>query len=143
MAFAQVHPIQDVCVLVTDIEASICFYTDKLGFKIKHRAPGFADFTGAGLTLALWERQHIAEHADVRVKAGSSSAVVIAVRLDSTAILDAAYDELTKAGVAFVGPPATYPWNAYCAYFYGPDGETWELYAWQEGGAPGKVDASA
>ena len=25
--------------------------------------------------------------------------------------------------------------------FYGPDGETWELYAWLDGGAPGKVAA--
>lgn len=143
MAFAQVHPIQDVCVLVTDIESSIRFYTDKLGFKLKHRAPGFADFTGAGLTLALWERDHIAKHANVQVRPGSSSAVLIAVNLESTAILDEAYAELTAAGVSFVSPPATYPWNAYCAYFYGPDGETWELYAWQDGGAPGKLEGSA
>ena len=143
MKFAQAHPIQDVCILVTDIEASIRFYTEKLGFQLKHRAPGFADFTGAGLTLALWERDHIEQHADVRVKPGSSSAVLIAVRIDSIAALDAIYAELTAEGVEFVKPPASYAWNAYGAYFYGPDGETWELYAWQEGGAPGTVEAAA
>jgi catechol 2,3-dioxygenase-like lactoylglutathione lyase family enzyme len=142
MSFAQLHPIQDVCILVTDIEASIRFYTDKLGFKPKHRAPGFADFTGAGLTLALWERDHIADHADVRVKPGSASAVLIAVLVGSPAELDRIYEDLTDKGVEFLNPPRPYPWNAHCAYFHGPDGETWELYAWLEGGAPGKVDAA-
>lgn len=142
MKFAQVHPIQDICILVTDIEASISFYTGKLGFELNHRAPGFADFTGAGVTLALWERAHIEQHADVRVRPGSTSAVLIAVKLDSPGTIDDAYDALRKEGVTFVNPPADYPWNSRCLYFYGPDGETWELYAWLEGGAPGKVEES-
>ena len=143
MKFAQAHPIQDVCILVTDIEKSIRFYTEKLGFELKHRAPGFADFVGAGLTLALWERDHIQHHADVRVKPGSASAVLIAVRLNSIAELDRTYEQLKADGVEFVRPPADYAWNAHGAYFYGPDGETWELYSWLEGGAPGKVEAAA
>ena len=143
MKFAQRHPIQDVCILVTDIEESIRFYTEKLGFQLKHRAPGFADFTGAGLTLALWERAHIEHHADVRVKPGSAPAVLIAIRIASIAELDALYDELTVEGIEFVRPPEDYAWNARGLYFYGPDGETWELYAWLEGGAPGKIEGVA
>ena len=139
MKFAQRHPIQDICILVTDIDRSIAFYTEKLGFALQHRAPGFADFTGAGLTLALWERSHIEQHADVRVKPGSASAVLIAVRIGSIAELEAIYGELQAEGIAFLRPPQDYPWNARCLYFHGPDGETWELYAWLEGGAPGKI----
>lgn len=139
MKFAQIHPIQDICILVTDIEASVKFYTEKLGFALQHRAEGFADFTCAGVTLALWEREHIAHHANVHVKPGSSSAIVIAIRLDSPAAIDAAYKDLSGDGVTFVSPPGNYPWNARCLYFYGPDGETWELYAWLGGGAPGKI----
>ncbi|KQU90486.1 lactoylglutathione lyase [Ensifer sp. Root31] len=141
MTFAQRHPIQDVCILVTDLDASIRFYTQKLGFELKHRAPGFADFTGAGLTLALWERSHIEKHADVHVPKGSASAVLVAVRLDSPADIDVLYADLAKDGVTFINPPADYPWNARCLYFHGPDSETWELYAWLDGGAPGKVTA--
>lgn len=143
MKFAQVHPIQDVCILVTDIEASIRFYTEKLGFQLKHRAPGFADFTGAGLTLALWDRDHILHHADVSIRAGSASAVLIAIKLESPEVLDQVYNDLKADGVTFIRPPESYVWNAYGVYFYGPDGETWELYAWQEGGAPGKIEAAA
>ncbi len=76
MDFAQRHAITDTCVLVRDIEASIAFYRDKLGFALEHRAPGFADFTGAGHTLALWERTHIAEHAGVTVDPNASASVV-------------------------------------------------------------------
>ena len=142
MKFAQIHPIQDVCILVADLDASIEFYTGKLGFELKHRAPGFADFTSAGVTLALWDRAHIERHADVRVRPGSGSAVLIAIRLDSPGSIDDAYDTLRKEDITFVNPPADYAWNARCLYFYGPDGETWELYAWLEGGAPGKVETS-
>ncbi len=139
MEFAQTHPIQDICLLVADVEASIRFYVEKLGFRLQHRAPGFADFIGAGVTLAVWERAHIARHAGVRVEPGSTSAVLIAVRLDSPHEIDRLHDQLTATGIVFVGPPADHEWNARCAYFHGPDGETWELYAWLEGGAPGRV----
>ena len=143
MDFAQRHAISDTCVLVRDLEASIAFYRDKLGFALKHRAPGFADFAGAGHTLALWERKHIAEHAGVSVDPIASASLAIAVRLLDTAEVDAAYAELSAKGVTFVRPPADYPWNARCAYFAGPDGEIWELYAWLPGGAPGKLQADA
>ena len=67
LSFAQRHAITDVCVLVRDVEASVTFYRDKLGFSLKHRATGFADFYGAGVTLALWESAHIGQHAGVAV----------------------------------------------------------------------------
>lgn len=140
MPFAQSHAISDVCLLCIDIETSIRFYVDKLGFKPKHRAEGFADFTGAGLTLALWEIAHISRHtgiADVRGPLGHR--VCIAVRIESAEELDAAYKDLSEKGVPFQAPPRDYPWNAYCAYFTGPDQEVWELYTWRKGGAPGAL----
>jgi uncharacterized protein len=139
MDFAQRHAITDTCVLVRDLETSVAFYRDRLGFALLHRAPGFADFAGAGHTLALWERAHIAEHAGVSVDLEASASLAIAVRLADAAEVDAAYAELFEKGVPFVRPPADYPWNARCVYFAGPDGEIWELYAWLPGGAPGKL----
>lgn len=139
-AFAQRHAISDVCILVEDIERSIAFYVDKLGFALKHRAPGFADFDGAGMTLALWEIDHIARHTGVPGRQGSGAHnVLVAVRLASPAEVDACHADLAGQGVVFTGSPADYPWNARCCYFVGPDGEVWELYAWHEGGAPGKL----
>ncbi|MDR3376932.1 MAG: VOC family protein [Ancalomicrobiaceae bacterium] len=139
MRFAERHPISDICILTRDIETSIAFYRDRLGFRLKHRAPGFADFAGAGLTLALWERGHLAGHTGTPVEPNADTAILIAVKMESLAEIEAAVAELTAAGVAFHRPPASYPWNAYGAYFSGPDGEVWELYAWMPGGAPGHL----
>jgi catechol 2,3-dioxygenase-like lactoylglutathione lyase family enzyme len=138
--FAQRHPITDIGILVGDIERSIAFYRDKLGFRLWHRMPDFVDFQGAGLTLALWTREHINRHTGVGVPPCGAASAFIAVRLDEPTDVDRTYDELRKANVAFVGIPADYPWNVRAAYFKGPDGEVWELYAWHDGGAPGALD---
>ena len=138
--FAQSHAITDVCILVRDIEASIGFYTDKLGFELLHRAPGFADFRGAGVTLAVWDRTHISSHTKVTTDLTSKSEVLIAVRISQSDKIDEIYEELKSKGVEFTQPPANYPWNARCIYFHGPDDEVWEIYAWLEGGAPGAVE---
>jgi uncharacterized protein len=141
MDFAQRHAISDVCVLCADVERSMRFYIDKLGFELQHRAEGFADFSGAGLTLALWEIEHISRHTGIaNTRCPGAHKVCIAVRLPSPEELDACWRELSAKGVSFQAPPADYPWNAYCCYFSGPDDEVWELYAWRPGGGPGKVE---
>jgi catechol 2,3-dioxygenase-like lactoylglutathione lyase family enzyme len=138
--FAQRHAISDVCVLVEDLDRSVAFYVEKLGFRPLHRAPGFADFSGAGLTLALWQIDHIAGHTGISAaRAPGVHKLVIAVKLPSAADIDECFAELTAKGVAFAAPPADYPWNARCCYFAGPDGEVWELYGWHAGGGIGKV----
>jgi len=140
-AFAQRHAITDVAVLCEDIERSIAFYRDKLGFALRHRAEGFADFTGAGFTLALWQIDHIAEHTGIAATRGPGAhKACIAVELPTPADIDACFAELGEKGVVFVRPPADYAWNARCCYFTGPDDEVWELYAWRVGGPNAKPD---
>ncbi|MGO4198976.1 VOC family protein [Rhizobium sp. YAF28] len=141
-AFAQVNPITDICFLVEDIDRAVAFYVDSLGFKPRRRAPGFADFKGAGVTLALWEIDHIAQNTGVsglKAPPGVHKACA-AIELSSPAAVDAAYAELAAAGVTFQGPPQDYSWNARCCYFADPDDNLWELYAWAEGGPVGDLD---
>ena len=141
MDFAQRYAISDVCILCADIERSIRFYVDKLGFKPAHRNEGFADFSGAGLTLALWQIDHISRHVGIsKMRGAGAHKACIAVKLPSRAEIDATYRELSAKGVPFLAAPADYAWNAYCCYFAGPDDEVWELYAWRDGGAAGKLD---
>ena len=102
MEFAQRHAITDVCVLCEDVETSIAFYRDKLGFQLRNRAEGFADFTGAGLTLALWEIDHISRHTGIAATRGPGAhKACIAVQLPSPADVDACYAELSAKGVVF------------------------------------------
>jgi catechol 2,3-dioxygenase-like lactoylglutathione lyase family enzyme len=145
MPFAQAHPITDVCFLVEDVERAAAFYIDKLGFRLRRRAPGFADFKGAGLTLALWEIGHIAEHTGVSARRAPPQVhkACAAAELPSPATVDAVYDELSALGVPFTRPPADYPWNARCAYFTDPDDNLWEIYAWLDGGPVGDVEGPA
>lgn len=138
MSFAQTYPITDICILVKDVQRSIDFYIGKLGFELNRRAEGFAEFTGAGLTLACWEIAHLSEHTGVSgARADGPHKACIAVRLPSPAAIDAAYAELISKGVPFYGEPDDYVWNARGAYFSGPDDELWEIYAWKEGGSSG------
>lgn len=134
--------ISDVCIVPEDIEASIAFYENKLGFKLQHRMPGFADFEAPGVRLALWERQHLAETtgADNVPKTGGHG-VIIAVRVSSPDAVDRIYRDLVSHDVHVVSPPKDYPWNARCIYFTGPDNELWEVYSWFDGGEPGRVEA--
>lgn len=136
MLLDQLAAITDICILVEDIERTVDFYTNKLGFVLRRRAEGFADFHARGITLAAWELDHIHQHAGVsnlRAPVGAHKAV-IAVQISDPAAIDALYAELTAKGVRFQGPPKNYPWNARCAYFHDPDDTLWEIYAWLEGG---------
>ncbi len=136
MTLANVKKITDICILVDDIERTVKFYTSKLGFKLRRRAEGFADFHGDGVTLAAWELDHINTHtgvANTRSPKGAHKAC-IAVELGAPADVDSLHRDLAGRGVPFYGPPEDYAWNARCAYFYDPDGTLWELYAWNQGG---------
>jgi catechol 2,3-dioxygenase-like lactoylglutathione lyase family enzyme len=137
-SFAQTYAITDVCILVKDATRSIDFYVGKLGFELNRQAEGFAEFNGAGLTLACWEIDHLAENTGVsNAKADGPHKACIAVRLPTPEEVDAAYADLSEKGVPFYKPPANYIWNARCAYFTGPDDELWEIYAWKESGSAG------
>ncbi len=135
-SLGKVQTITDICILVEDVERTVQFYTEKLGFELRRRAEGFADFHGAQITLAAWEIDHIHTHAgvsNIRAPRGAHKAC-IAVELESLEILTDLYNELTANGVLFQEEPKYYPWNAYCAYFSDPDGTLWELYTWGDGG---------
>lgn len=133
--------ITDICLVTRDLDAAVSFYVDKLGYRLASRMPGFADFTGPGVILALWDAQKIRETtgvpADIDGNAGHQ--VMVAIELSEPEEIDRTYRELIERGVTFYGPPKDYPWNARCIYFAGPCGEFWEFFAWLDGGKPGQV----
>ncbi len=136
--------ITDICLLVEDIQRAVDFYTKVLGFRLRRRAEGFADFHSEGVTLAAWEIDHINRHcgvSNVRAPRMAHKACV-AVRLGTPADIDAMHARLTSQGVTFVSPPSDYPWNARCAYFADPDDNVWEIYAWYPEGPKHDFDSS-
>ena len=140
MAFGM-PPITDFCFLVEDVERSVAFYRDKLGFKLRTRAEGFADFTTKDVALALWEIDHIAAATGIsnaRSGPGVHKAVA-AIEVYDPAEVDALYEELSAKSVEFVSPPKDYAWRARCVYFTDPDENLWEIYAWLDGKRFGEV----
>lgn len=133
--------ITDVCLVTRDLDAAVEFYTTRLGYTLDSRMPGFADFTGPGVVLAVWDATAIREATGVptQMEEPSGRGVMLAVELDSPEAIDRAHEELTAKGIACYGPPADYPWNARCLYFPGPCGEFWEYFAWHTGGKPGRA----
>jgi uncharacterized protein len=130
------EPISDVCFLVQDLEAAIEFYRDRVGFKLRRLAPGFADFFTAGVTLALWQVEHMQTHLQLapgpRSRAGWRT--MAAIQVESNDRVKAIYQDLSAKGVPFVAEPQAYPWNAFACYFTDPEDNLWEIYTWQEGG---------
>ena len=123
--------LSDVCLLVADIERSVAFYRDRLGFAVKRLDTGFAEFWTGGVILALWQRDDLAGNLDLPAARRGGTSSMLAVRLDSAADVDREHSRLVAAGVAFHAAPADYAWNAYAAYFHDPDGHLWELYSWR------------
>lgn len=136
------YPITDVCMTVRDVERSIAFYRDKLGFELRRSAEGFADFKADKVTLALWEIGHIAEHVgyDGVDESDHVRKCMVAFEVPGREDIDLLYETLSAKGVPFIGPPKEYPWNAYCCYFNDPDGNLWEIYTWIGEGAEGYHD---
>lgn len=136
--------ITDVCLVTRDLDRAVGFYRDRLGYRLRSRMPGFADFEGPGVILALWDAAKIVETTGVPAltEEPSGHTVMLACELDSPALIDETYERLRANGVEFHAPPADYPWNARCIYFAGPCGEFWEFFAWLEGGMPGMLDGA-
>jgi uncharacterized protein len=135
-AFGEAKKISDVCLLVEDIERTVDFYVNRLGFRLRRRAEGFADFHSQGITLAAWQLDHISRHCGVSNARAPARAhkVCVAVELEAPAEVDRIHAELSAKGVTFYRTPDNYVWNARCAYFTDPDDTLWELYAWLDGG---------
>jgi len=136
---------------VADLDRSIAFYRDRLGFELvetKHRIGAFIEevvgFGGADLTIAtlripgavlppsghhLELIQYVApkgERLDLRTF--NVGAAHLAVGTDS---IHKDYARLSAAGVTFVSPPVRVPSgsnaNSYACYLRDPDGFTIEL----------------
>ncbi len=124
--------ISDVCMICQDLDRSVAFYRDKLGFQLRRKAEGFADFKSENVVLALWEGRHIGEHVGIQKSPVDPSVhkVMTAIEVPDATEVDTLHASLSANGVVMHGPPKAYPWNAYAFYFADPDGNLWEVYTW-------------
>jgi catechol 2,3-dioxygenase-like lactoylglutathione lyase family enzyme len=132
MDFSQFQSISDICLLVQNLDRSMAFYTEKLGFTVTRRAEGFAAFNSRGISLVVWETSHVPDEPRAPSLTPASRGehkACLSVKLPTAADVDALYGGLAERGILFQRPPADYPWGARCCYFSDPDNYLWEIYA--------------
>jgi len=122
-----INKINATVLFVRDFDASVKFYSDTLGLKVKDKDTGFMSFDVNGQELALMDlsvaSQMISEDVIQPEKDGVHRALLAAF-LDNA---DEAYETLKAKGVEFVKEPTTQPWGQRTAYFKDPDGNIWEI----------------
>ena len=112
---------------VDDLERSVRFYRDGLGFPQLESSPGVAFFTLNGSWLGLYGRAELAQDATVAAAGEGFNSFSIAHNLASEEEVDAAMSEAIAAGATLVKTPQQVFWGGYSGYFKDPDGHLWEL----------------
>jgi uncharacterized protein len=121
---------------VDDLEASLRFYREGLGFptegivgkQFEYGAVVFIQLQPE-LRLALWPRKSIAHDTGLAVGPASSTEMTLGHNVASKAEVDTLMDQARAAGAAIVKPAQDTFWGGYSGYFQDPDGHLWEV-AW-------------
>ncbi|WP_029134856.1 VOC family protein [Sedimenticola selenatireducens] len=112
---------------VGDLEKSVRFYEDGLGFPRMESPPTVAFFTLNGSWLGLYGREALAEDAQVSAQGSGFNSFTLAHNVESEAEVDALLAQAVSAGATLVKPGQKVFWGGYSGYFKDPDGHLWEI----------------
>jgi catechol 2,3-dioxygenase-like lactoylglutathione lyase family enzyme len=119
---------------VNDLEASLRFYRDGLGFpaegivgkEFEHGAVVFIQLQ-PGLRLALWPRTSIAHDTGLAVEPASPTEMTLGHNVASKSEVDAVMVKAATAGAEIVKAAHDTFWGGYSGYFQDPDEHLWEI----------------
>ncbi|MDE0583133.1 VOC family protein [Planococcus sp. A6] len=120
-----------ICLGVQDMERSVKFYRDELGFQTDETSdrPDIIFFNTSGTKLELYPLEALAKDIDAEhppVKSGFSG-VTLAYNAKSRDEVDQVMELAKKAGAVIVKQPVDVFWGGYSGYFQDPDGYHWEV----------------
>ncbi|MGJ8535231.1 MAG: VOC family protein [Alphaproteobacteria bacterium] len=123
-----------IALAVEDLQRSVAFYHDGLGFPKMDSPPGVAFFNLNGTWLGLSEREALAKDAAVSAKGSGYNNFNLAHNVASKEDVDAVFAQALQAGAKAVKPVQEASWGGYHGYFSDPDGHLWEVaynpYGW-------------
>lgn len=127
---------------VDDLEHSLRFYRDGLGFKTKgivgkefeHGAVAFFELQ-SGLQLAIWPRESIAHDSGLPENRPNPTECTLGHNVSSKEEVDAVMEQAKKAGATIIKPAQDTFWGGYGGYFQDPDHHLWEV-VWNQGLQP-------
>jgi len=119
---------------VADLERSVAFYRDGLGFPTKgiigtefeNGAVAFFNLQ-SGLKLALWPRISLATDTGLPVQTPSATELSIGHNVSSEEEVNAVMLQAVQAGARIVKPAHATFYGGYAGYFQDPDGHLWEV----------------
>jgi uncharacterized protein len=119
---------------VTDLERSLRFYRDGLGFatdgivgtEFEHGAVVFFELE-SGLRLALWPRTSISHDTGIPLAPPSATEPTLGHNVDSKDEVDVVMEQAREAGARIVKEAQNTFWGGYAGYFGDPDGHLWEI----------------
>lgn len=119
---------------VDDLERSLVFYRDGLGFEtdgiigteFEHGAVAFFKMQG-GLILAIWARDSIAHDSGIKLHTPSATEFTIGHNVSSKGDVDLVIDQAREAGATITKAPHETFWGGYAGYFQDPDEHLWEV----------------
>lgn len=119
---------------VDDLERSVAFYKDGLGFSTKgiigtefeNGAVAFFNLE-SGLKLALWPRKSLAADTGLPLYAPSATEFSIGHNVASDAEVDAVMLLAERAGAKIIKPAQKTFYGGYAGYFQDPDGHLWDV----------------
>ena len=112
---------------VSDMERSVKFYRDGLGFPKIDTPPEVAFFDLDGTWLGLSERTALAQDAGVSDEGSGYNCFSLAHNVASEAEVNEVMDQAVSAGASVIKPPQRASWGGYSGYFADPDGHLWEV----------------
>ena len=123
-----------ITVGVDDLERSLKFYRDGLGFptqgiigtEFEHGAVAFFDLQN-GLKLAIWARKDLAHESKVPLGPRSATEFTLGHNVASKTEVDAVMARAKQAGAVIIDPAHDAFWGGYTGSFQDPDGHVWEV----------------
>ena len=112
---------------VEDLQRSVDFYQNGLGFPIMGDSDSIAFFKMEGIILALYPRDKLAEDITISHEGTGFQGFTLAHNVDSPEEVDRTLAEAVDAGAELVKPGQKVFWGGYSGYFKDPDGFYWEV----------------
>jgi len=113
---------------VSDLERSVHFYRDGLGFPLSSTSKGdVAFFKTGGVVLALYPTEKLAEDAHVPPAGSGFRGVTLAHNVRSREEVSAVLALAEAAGATITKPAQDTFWGGHGGYFADPDGHLWEV----------------
>lgn len=112
---------------VTDLEKSVKFYKEGLGFPKMDSPPEVAFFTLNGSWLGLYSRNALADDAMVSSEGSGFNGFALAHNVASENEVDQTMEQALSAGATLSKAAQKTSWGGYSGYFKDPDGHLWEV----------------